>query len=83
MPQLPGDVVKERAARLRAKGEALMAGFLQGRVGKPAWVLVERDGFGHSEHYLPAKLAGTAATGAIVEARITGVVDGQLTGEAM
>jgi threonylcarbamoyladenosine tRNA methylthiotransferase MtaB len=81
MPQVPGDVARERAARLRAKGEAAMAAFLASRIGREASVLVEKDGFGHCEHYLPVRLTGPAEPGSIRRVRITAVADGQLTGE--
>ena len=81
MPKVKGDVVKARAARLRAKGEAAMAGFLASRVGRDAAVLIERDGQGHCGHYLPVRVAGCAAEpGTILGVRITGVTDGVLEG---
>ena len=81
MPKVKGDVVKARAARLRAKGEAAMAGFLASRVGRDAAVLIERDGQGHCGHYLPVRVAGCAAEpGTILGVRITGVTVGVLEG---
>ncbi|MFQ5954871.1 MAG: tRNA (N(6)-L-threonylcarbamoyladenosine(37)-C(2))-methylthiotransferase MtaB [Kiloniellales bacterium] len=81
MPQLPGPVRKERALRLRAKGEAALARLLEDRVGTRVRVLVEADASGRSEHYLPVRLDGAAAiAGAIVEAGITGVADRTLVG---
>jgi len=81
MPKVKGDVVKARAARLRAKGEVAMAGFLASRVGRDAAVLIERDGRGHCGHYLPVRVAGCAAEpGTILGVRITGVTDGVLEG---
>jgi threonylcarbamoyladenosine tRNA methylthiotransferase MtaB len=79
MPRLPGDVVKERAARLRVKGEAAMAAFLTARVGLDAQVLMEKHGFGHCEHYLPVHLDCDALATGIQRVRITGVADGHLT----
>lgn len=58
MPQLDGGVVRERAARLRAEGEAALARSLASRVGSTAEVLVEKDGFGRSEHWAPVRLSG-------------------------
>ncbi len=81
MPQLPGDVVKERAARLRAKGAAAMAAFLDSRVGRTARVLVEQDDAGHCEHYLPVRLREAPAAGTVVPVRITGVAGEALIGE--
>jgi threonylcarbamoyladenosine tRNA methylthiotransferase MtaB len=79
MPHLPGDVVKDRASRLRAKGEAAMAGFLAGRVGLTANVLMEKHGFGHCEHYLPVQIETDCLAGLIQRVRITGVAEGHLT----
>ncbi|HIJ63664.1 MAG TPA: tRNA (N(6)-L-threonylcarbamoyladenosine(37)-C(2))-methylthiotransferase MtaB [Rhodospirillaceae bacterium] len=81
MPQLSGDVVRERAAQLRARGEGAMAAFLQGRVGRTASVLVERDGFGHSEHFLPVRLGQQFEPGTIVPAMVSGVVGDSLIAE--
>lgn len=58
MPQLDGGVVRERAARLRAEGDAALARSLASRVGSAAEVLVEKDGFGRSEHWAPVRLSG-------------------------
>ncbi len=83
MPRVPGDVVKERAARLRAKGETAMAAFLAGRVGREVSVLVEGDNSGFCEHYLPARLSVPAADGTIVRARVVGVDDNKLNAEPL
>jgi len=73
MPRLAGDVVKLRAAQLRAKGAAAMADFLATRPGRLVQVLVEQDDRGFSEHYLPVRLLASAVPGAIVAARVTAV----------
>ncbi|MGE5476504.1 MAG: tRNA (N(6)-L-threonylcarbamoyladenosine(37)-C(2))-methylthiotransferase MtaB [Bacteroidales bacterium] len=83
MPRVPGDVVKERAARLRAKGEAAMAAFLAARVGREASVLVEGQSEGFCEHYLPVRLAAPAPDGSIVRARVTGVDGNKLNAEPL
>jgi threonylcarbamoyladenosine tRNA methylthiotransferase MtaB len=75
MPQVAGGVVKERSARLRAKGEAAMAAFLAARVGHELSVLVEQDGAGHCQHYLPVRLDSDAAPGTIRRVRAR-TVDG-------
>nr|WP_043743078.1 tRNA (N(6)-L-threonylcarbamoyladenosine(37)-C(2))-methylthiotransferase MtaB [Paramagnetospirillum magneticum] len=82
MPKVKGDVVKERAARLRAKGAAAMAAFLATRIGGVESVLIEKDGKGHSAHYLPVRVAGCAAEpGTILNVRITSVDGDELVGE--
>jgi threonylcarbamoyladenosine tRNA methylthiotransferase MtaB len=80
MPQLPGPVVKERAARLRAKGEQAMQSFLAARIGKRARVLLEQDSMGHCEHYLPIQLDRPALSGQITDVVITGLASQGLTG---
>jgi threonylcarbamoyladenosine tRNA methylthiotransferase MtaB len=84
MPQLPREVRKERAARLRAAGEAARRRFFMSKLGREARILVEKsaDGaaFGHSEHFAPVRLAGAAAPGLIVAARISGANDNELLG---
>lgn len=78
MPKVSGDVVKERAARLRAQGEAAMAAFLADRIGRDVSVLVEAEAEGFCEHYLPVRLSAPAPVGAVVRARVTGIDDGKL-----
>lgn len=71
MPQVDKTVIKARAARLREAGHAQMESFLRGRVGQSASVLMEDDGIGNSEHFVPVKVAD-APTGAIVDVTIAG-----------
>ena len=80
MPQVPGNVVKERAAKLRAAGAAASARALAARVGSLAQVLIEKDGFGHSEHYAPVRFGGTAAIGSVVPVRVTAAAPDSLQG---
>jgi threonylcarbamoyladenosine tRNA methylthiotransferase MtaB len=72
MPQVERAVVKERARRLRALGEARLAAFLAGEVGSTRDVLVETDRGGRTEHFAPVKFAQSMTPGAIVRARMTG-----------
>jgi threonylcarbamoyladenosine tRNA methylthiotransferase MtaB len=70
MPQVPVAERRMRAARLRALGAARRDEFLDGRIGRTVRVLVEKDGAGRCEHYAPVAIAGGAAEGAIVTARV-------------
>jgi threonylcarbamoyladenosine tRNA methylthiotransferase MtaB len=71
MPQVPRAAVKERAARLRAAGDAARARLGRRLAGTTAQVLVERDGVsGHCAHFLKVRLDRAAAPGTIVAARI-------------
>ena len=83
MPQVPGAVRKERAARLRALGDRLAARFLETRIGGTAQVLVEDDGTGRSEHYAPVRLTSGAAPGDLIAARITARQGNGLIGAAL
>jgi threonylcarbamoyladenosine tRNA methylthiotransferase MtaB len=71
MPQLPMSLRRERAARLRAAGEAERARFLAGRVGQVEHSLMEADGMGHTQHFAPIRVPG-ALRGSLIRARVTG-----------
>ncbi len=79
MPQVPGKLRKERAARLRALGAEREAAFLRSRIGGRAQVLVEKDGFGRSEHYAPVILPA-GHIGEILPIEIKGLDKAQLIG---
>ena len=74
MPQLPGDVRKERAAALRAAGAARVQRFLDTQIGSVADVLVEKDAAGRTPHFANVRIDGASdgkpADGVIVAARI-------------
>jgi threonylcarbamoyladenosine tRNA methylthiotransferase MtaB len=81
MPQLPGPVIRARAARLREAAAAAQSRFHARRLGTTARVLVERSGrAGYCEHFARVRLAGTAAPGSIVSTTIAGADAGGLTG---
>ncbi len=70
MPQVPMDIRRERAAKLRAAGARQMAQVLANRENQSISVLVEKDRSGHCEHYLPVDLDRDAAPGSVVAARV-------------
>jgi threonylcarbamoyladenosine tRNA methylthiotransferase MtaB len=80
MPQLPGNIVKERAAKLREAGAAATARAFAARIGTVAQVLVEKAGFGHSEHYAPVRFTGAAKIGSIAAVQIAGAARDALSG---
>jgi len=71
MPQVARDVVKDRARRLRAKGEEALAAHLAGMVGRSFQVLVETRDMGRTEHFTPVRLAASAEPGAILPVTVT------------
>jgi threonylcarbamoyladenosine tRNA methylthiotransferase MtaB len=71
IPGLPGPVIRERAARLRALGDRQLAGHLDRQIGQSADLLIEADGAGRTERWTPVvDFAGTA--GAIRRVVLTG-----------
>ncbi|UWU84760.1 tRNA (N(6)-L-threonylcarbamoyladenosine(37)-C(2))-methylthiotransferase MtaB [Bradyrhizobium yuanmingense] len=78
MPQVAGPVIKERAKRLRAVGEAALQQRLQAEIGAMRDVLIESEGQGRTEHYLPVAIAGERV-GSIVRLKIAGIDGERLT----
>jgi threonylcarbamoyladenosine tRNA methylthiotransferase MtaB len=80
MPQVARGVVKDRAARLRAAGEAALARHLARQVGRIVNGLVERGGLARAEDFTEVAFEGEETVGAIVPLRITGVEGGRVRG---
>jgi threonylcarbamoyladenosine tRNA methylthiotransferase MtaB len=72
MPQVPRDVVKERARALREKGEAALRTHLDAQLGARRLVLAERGGVGHTEQFTAVKLAAPVAPGTILDLTMIG-----------
>ena len=81
MPQVPVPVRRERAARLRAAGDAALARFLARLVGGKAEALVETPGRGRTEHYAPIALPLAHAPGTVARVRVTGSTGTMLVAE--
>ncbi|MGP9813020.1 tRNA (N(6)-L-threonylcarbamoyladenosine(37)-C(2))-methylthiotransferase MtaB [Rhodopseudomonas sp. NSM] len=71
MPQLDGRVVRQRAAQLRAAGEAALQKRLAAEIGQVRAVLIESPTQGRTEHFLPVAIEG-AAPGKVRELIIAG-----------
>ncbi|WP_224704084.1 tRNA (N(6)-L-threonylcarbamoyladenosine(37)-C(2))-methylthiotransferase MtaB [Devosia aquimaris] len=82
MPQVPGAVARERAARLRAAGAQQFARLCASRVGGVETVLVEHDGMGRSEQFVPVQVPGAQA-GELLSVRITATTADGLAGDAL
>ncbi len=80
MPQISRRVGKERAARLRALGETQFATLCKSRIGHSENVLVEREGMGRTEQFVPVKLSA-GKPGEIVSTLINGADAAGLIGE--
>ncbi len=70
MPQIPRPAVKERAARLRAKGSEQLRNRLENLIGSCQSVLVEEEGRGRTACYASVRLDRTAEPGQILQVRI-------------
>ncbi|MCA0921263.1 tRNA (N(6)-L-threonylcarbamoyladenosine(37)-C(2))-methylthiotransferase MtaB [Pseudooceanicola nanhaiensis] len=77
--QVNGKVIKERAARLRAAGDAAVARHLAAQVGRSHAVLMESPHMGRTAQFTEVSFAAPQVEGAIVPAVITGVSGIQLT----
>jgi threonylcarbamoyladenosine tRNA methylthiotransferase MtaB len=78
MPQVRGDVIKERARRLRAAGEAALRRRLAAEIGSTRQVLIESASQGRTEHFIPVAIAGDTP-GAVRTLVVTGHDRARLT----
>ncbi len=58
MPQLPRQLVKDRAALLREAGTAALVRHLDTQIGLSQSVLIEREGHGRTEHFTETAIGG-------------------------
>jgi threonylcarbamoyladenosine tRNA methylthiotransferase MtaB len=72
MPPVNGKVIKDRALRLRARGDEALARHLQRKIGSTVSGLVERPGLARAEDFTEIAFEGVAESGAIVALSITG-----------
>jgi threonylcarbamoyladenosine tRNA methylthiotransferase MtaB len=72
MPQVPREVVKERAVRLREKGAKALARHLDGEVGTRRRVLTESREVGRTEHFTQVRLNVPIEPGVIVDLTVAG-----------
>jgi threonylcarbamoyladenosine tRNA methylthiotransferase MtaB len=80
MPQLQGPVIRDRAARLRAKGDQALSAHLAAQLGQTHRVLLESPQMGRTEQFTEVDLSCAGrAEGSIITARITGQTATRLT----
>ena len=79
MPQVRREVAKDRARRLRQKGETALHAHLASQVGATRRVLAETRESGRTEHFTPVRLNAPIEPGMIVDVAITGHDGRQLT----
>ncbi len=72
MPQVPGPVIAERAAKLRAKGMAALKAHLAKSKGRRIEVLMENEAHGRAADFTPVTLDARHRAGALVDAVVEG-----------
>ena len=72
MPQLDRALIKDRARRLREKGEVTLRRHLDLEIGAHRRVLAESRALGRTEQFLPVRLAAPVEPGVIVDLTMTG-----------
>jgi threonylcarbamoyladenosine tRNA methylthiotransferase MtaB len=80
MPQLPREVVKARASRLREAASDRRSRWLDSLIGEMRSVLIENGGKGHSDDFAPVLVRG-AARGQVGRVRVTGREGNHLVSE--
>lgn len=78
MPQMDRSIIKERAGRLRAKGEIAVQNHLGTQVGTQHNVLMENERMGRTEGFTEVLFDSDQIKGKIVPTMITGHSDKQL-----
>src|SRR6476469_1634981 len=79
MPQVHSRVIRERAKRLRATGEAALQRRLAAEVGTVRQVLIESPTQGRTEHFVPVAIGGETP-GAVLTMTVAGHDGARLTG---
>jgi threonylcarbamoyladenosine tRNA methylthiotransferase MtaB len=72
MPQVDRLTVKERARRLRDKGEVALRTHLDREIGTRRHVLAETRALGRTEQFIPVRLSAPVEAGIILDLTITG-----------
>jgi threonylcarbamoyladenosine tRNA methylthiotransferase MtaB len=78
MPQVNGNVIKERARRLREAGETALRRRLDAEIGQTRAVLIESVTQGRTDHFIPVAIAGETP-GTVRELVMTGHDGASLT----
>jgi threonylcarbamoyladenosine tRNA methylthiotransferase MtaB len=72
MPQIDRSIVKDRARRLREKGEAALRRHLDLEIGARRRVLAEARGLARTEQFMPVRLSAPITPGVILDVTLTG-----------
>ena len=76
--QVNGNIIKDRAAQLRAAGDVQVVHHLKSQIGKTHLILMENAYMGRTEQFTEVSFSEPQPKGEIVQAVITGCTDMQL-----
>ncbi|WP_300516010.1 tRNA (N(6)-L-threonylcarbamoyladenosine(37)-C(2))-methylthiotransferase MtaB [Aliiroseovarius sp.] len=77
--KVDGNVIKARAARLREAGARQVERHLAAQIGRTHRILMENPRMGRTEQFAEVRFGSDQIEAQIVTARVTGILDGQLT----
>ena len=79
MPQVPENVIKQRAKKLRSIGEKNISNYLQTVVGEKKVTLIEKSfenySIGKTQEYIPIKIDKKLDEGMLINVKIKNVKD--------
>ncbi|WP_170762603.1 tRNA (N(6)-L-threonylcarbamoyladenosine(37)-C(2))-methylthiotransferase MtaB [Ruegeria lacuscaerulensis] len=76
--QINGTIIKDRAARLRAAGEAQVTKHLASQIGQTHHILMENPHMGRTEQFTEVSFESPQTEGQIVTAQVSGCTETQL-----
>lgn len=78
MPTVNVPERKARAQEIRAAGDIALNHFMSAEIGNAVNVLVEKNGRGLTQHYVPAQIIDGAEPGEIITGRVVSLTNGNL-----
>jgi threonylcarbamoyladenosine tRNA methylthiotransferase MtaB len=81
MPQVKGDIKKERANKLREAGEIELAKHLQKNIGKTLKTIVEKDKIARAEDFSEIKITSEHEIGSVIDVEVMAIVENSLLGK--
>ncbi len=76
--QVNGNIIKERAARLRAAGDVQVQNHLQAQIGRTHHILMENEHMGRTEQFTEVHFDAPQVEGKLITAQIMGLKGTQL-----
>ncbi len=80
MPQVKGDIKKERANKLREAGEIELVKHLQKNIGETLKAIVEKDKIARAEDFSEIKITSEHEIGSVIDVEVVGLEENRLLG---